>query len=305
MSTPKVSVLIPAFNEESNLQQAVESILRTGYRNLEIIIGIDGSEDRTLDIAKGLKKRYRSVSFVYHQKRLGTVGNVNSILSKARGEIILKFDADMRVGNPKKFFSNLTRHFEDKRIGGIAIVGYKGTDKSLDREIENKKKSVIGRGEYVIYELVDMFKRRSLPMSSVPDFPFDIQCFRRSVVPSIDKEVIHDDAFFAFKVLEKGYTIVDGSDVVIIHLGTPKSASGLSNTRIKGQAGWKKISDIYPIDMGKYYRSLIGLFLRNISKFSPADIIAFFCWSIIFSFSVIKSKLMKPKSSVNVWKKRT
>jgi glycosyltransferase involved in cell wall biosynthesis len=301
---PKVSVLIPAFNEENNLRQAVDGILKTGYRNLEIIIGIDDGSDGTLNIAKELKSKHKNISFVYHPARVGTVSNVNSILKKARGEIILKFDADMRVGNPKKFFSNITKYFDDKNVGGISIVGYKGTDKALNREIEEKK-NIIGRGEYVIYELVNMFKKKSLPLSKVPDFPFDIQCFRRSLVPCIDKEVIHDDAFFAFKVLEKGYTIVDGSDVVIVHLGTPKSASGLSNTRIKGQAGWKKISDIYPIDMGKYYRSLIGLFIRNISKFSPADIIAFFCWSVIFSFSIIKSKLMKPKSSVNVWKKRT
>jgi len=306
MKYPKISVLIPAFNEEKMLEEAVKSILKSKYPNKEIIIGVDDGVDKTLEIARKLKRRYKNVSFIFHPKRVGTTANMNSILRKAKGEIILKFDADMRVGNHKKFFFNIAKHFEDKNIGGIAIFGYKNVqDKRLKEKIKIKKQNFITRGEYVAYELGDMFKKQSLPLNKIPDFPIDIHCFRRRLVQKIESDVIHDDAFFAYKVLERGYIIEDASDVIVIHLGTPKSIKGLSNVRVKGRIGWLKLSKKYPLNFKKYYFNLFSIFLKNLKKFSIYDIFAFLYWSSIFSVSLLISFFKKSKTSVDVWKKRT
>jgi glycosyltransferase involved in cell wall biosynthesis len=306
MVSPKISVLIPAFNEEENLREAVESLIKARYSNLEIIIGVDDGNDKTLEVAKELRLEHKNVSFIYHPKRIGTIANMDSILKRAKGEIALKFDADMRVGNPKNFFSNIAKHFENEVVGGIAIFGYKNVkDEKLKKEIEMKKQNFITRGEYVAYELVDMFKKQILPLSKVPDFPIDIHCFRKSLIKSIDKDIIHDDAFFAYKVLEKGYAIENGSDVVIVHFGTPKSAIGLSNIRIKGKVGWNKISREYPLNTKKYYLNLFSIFLKNLKLFSIYDIIAFFFWLLVFSTSIVISKFNKNKPISIVWKKRT
>ena len=306
MKHPKISVLIPAFNEEEMLEDTVRSILKSKYPHKEIIIGVDDGIDKTLEIAKKLKKRYKNVSFVFHPKRIGTTANMNSILKKAKGEIILKFDADMRIGNPQNFFFKIAKHFEDKNVGGIAIFGYKSVkDKKLKKEIEIKKQNLITRGEYVAYELGDMFKKEALPLDKIPDFPIDIHCFRRSLIQKIDANIIHDDAFFAYKVLEKGYIIEDASDVIVIHFGTPKSIRGLSNTRIKGRVGWLELSEKYSLNLKKYYFNLFSLFLKNINKFKIIDIMAFLCWSSIFSISLLISCFKKNKASVDVWKKRT
>src|SRR3989344_2575599 len=48
-----LSILVPAFNEESSIRETIESILKSDYENiLEIIIINDGSTDNTLKIAK-------------------------------------------------------------------------------------------------------------------------------------------------------------------------------------------------------------------------------------------------------------
>ena len=85
MKYPKISVLIPAFNEEKMLEEAVKSTLKSKYPNKEIIVGIDDGTDRTLEISKKLKKKYKNFSYVYHPKRVGTTTNMNSILKKSKG----------------------------------------------------------------------------------------------------------------------------------------------------------------------------------------------------------------------------
>jgi cellulose synthase/poly-beta-1,6-N-acetylglucosamine synthase-like glycosyltransferase len=301
---PKIFVLVPAFNEENNLTDAVESILRAKYPKKEIIIGVDDGNDRTLEIARELKKKYKIISIVHHKKRVGTTANMNSMLKKAKGEIILKFDSDMRVGNPKRFFYNIKKHFEDKNVGALVLWYNKINDKKIRREVEKKKENFLTRGEYAVYKLVNTFRMENLPINKIPTFPIDVRCFRKSLVKEIDNKIIHDDAFFAYKVLEKGYKVKGVTDIVLVHLGTPMSITGLFNTRIKGRIGWKELSKKYPIDLNKYYFSLFVIFLKNIRKFSLKDIAALFWWSLVSSASILLSHFKKDKTAKNIWKSR-
>ncbi|PIP88849.1 MAG: glycosyl transferase, partial [Bdellovibrionales bacterium CG22_combo_CG10-13_8_21_14_all_38_13] len=52
MSSPKVSVILPVYNGEEYLDQAIKSVLFQSYKNLELIIVDDCSTDRSLEIAK-------------------------------------------------------------------------------------------------------------------------------------------------------------------------------------------------------------------------------------------------------------
>ncbi len=52
---PLVSVVIPVYNGETYLAEALESVLRQNYEPIEIIIVDDGSTDKTVQIAKNIK----------------------------------------------------------------------------------------------------------------------------------------------------------------------------------------------------------------------------------------------------------
>ena len=51
---PKVSVIIPAWNEQTGIKRTVQSIVENGYPNYEVIVVNDGSTDRTADMVASL-----------------------------------------------------------------------------------------------------------------------------------------------------------------------------------------------------------------------------------------------------------
>ncbi|HET6515022.1 MAG TPA: glycosyltransferase [Thermodesulfovibrionales bacterium] len=85
-----VSVIIPVYNGEAFLAEAVESIRQQEHDPLEIIIVDDGSTDNTQRIADGLKGDVRYV----HQPNRGLPAARNRGLDEAEGDVIAFLDVD-------------------------------------------------------------------------------------------------------------------------------------------------------------------------------------------------------------------
>lgn len=87
---PLVSVVIPVFNGERFLREAVESVLAQKYSPVEIIIVDDGSTDGTATVAKSLPGTVRYV----HQINQGPAAARNRGIEQAQGSLIAFADAD-------------------------------------------------------------------------------------------------------------------------------------------------------------------------------------------------------------------
>jgi hypothetical protein len=87
---PFVSVIVPVFNGERFVREAVESILSQDYPSLEIIVINDGSTDRTEEIIKQLPPEIRYLS----QENLGPAAARNRGINEAMGEYIAFLDVD-------------------------------------------------------------------------------------------------------------------------------------------------------------------------------------------------------------------
>lgn len=90
---PRVTVLMSVHNTESYVAASVESILGQTFKDFEFIIIDDGSTDSSFDICKG----YASIDtrVVLHQRpSQGLTSSLNYGLTKARGELIARMDAD-------------------------------------------------------------------------------------------------------------------------------------------------------------------------------------------------------------------
>lgn len=93
----RISTVIPAYNCADYLQRAVDSLLATGYPNLEIVIVDDGSQDATWSIATSLQKKHRGcVIAIHHPERLnrGVSATRNLGIERSTGELICFLDAD-------------------------------------------------------------------------------------------------------------------------------------------------------------------------------------------------------------------
>ena len=91
---PKVSVIMPAYNNERYLSQAIESVLHQTCIDYELLIIDDGSTDRTGDIAKGYRAKHPGRVRYLLQENKGPGAARNAGLREAKGEYIAFLDAD-------------------------------------------------------------------------------------------------------------------------------------------------------------------------------------------------------------------
>lgn len=94
-----VSVIIPAYNHEKYIGEAIESVLNQTYKNWELIIIDDGSVDNTSEKIEPYLKDQRI--FFYRQKNKGVVATLNRGISLAKGELICFLDSDDKFGSKK------------------------------------------------------------------------------------------------------------------------------------------------------------------------------------------------------------
>ena len=107
----KVSIIIPAHNEEAHIAQTLRALLRQTHRDIEIIVVDNASTDRTADIV-----RMFPVKLVY-EPRKGTHYARERGRRDAQGEIIVNLDADC-LPDPE-WLTKGVRYFEDVRIVGV------------------------------------------------------------------------------------------------------------------------------------------------------------------------------------------
>ena len=90
----KVSVLMPAYNVEKYVGEAIESILNQTFKDFEFIIINDGSTDNTPKIIKEYAKKDKRIKFIDNKKNKGFIASLNECLDNATGEYVAKMDSD-------------------------------------------------------------------------------------------------------------------------------------------------------------------------------------------------------------------
>jgi glycosyltransferase involved in cell wall biosynthesis len=91
-ATPLVSVLMPAFNAEQHIAQAIRSILEQTYPHFELLILNDGSTDRTQQIIDQFDDE--RIIKIHSSQNTGLVNARNQLIASAKGDYIAFLDAD-------------------------------------------------------------------------------------------------------------------------------------------------------------------------------------------------------------------
>jgi cellulose synthase/poly-beta-1,6-N-acetylglucosamine synthase-like glycosyltransferase len=119
---PRVTIVIPAYNEQSGIAAAIRSADRAAGLypgETEIIVGNDGSTDATLERAREAMGLLRhATGAVLDLPHGGKSNALNGALSAATGEVVVRIDADARISTSLGF-SEIVPHFADPEVGGV------------------------------------------------------------------------------------------------------------------------------------------------------------------------------------------
>lgn len=118
-----VSIGIPAYNEEANIQLLLKSLLAQKFESriklLEIIVISDGSDDRSVEFAKSL--RHPLIKVIESENRLGQQVRQNQMISLFKGDILVIIEADT-LPSSDKTIDELIRPFKNKHNQNLGMV---------------------------------------------------------------------------------------------------------------------------------------------------------------------------------------
>ena len=118
--SPSITVYITNHNYGMYLEQSIESVLNQSFQDFELIIIDDGSQDKSRQIIKKYEK-HQKISVIFQKNRGLTVSN-NIALGLARGEFIVRLDADDYFS--KDALKLMFREFDQKELGMVFADWY-------------------------------------------------------------------------------------------------------------------------------------------------------------------------------------
>ena len=89
-----ISVIMSVYNDEKNIDKSIESIMSQTYKNLELHILDDGSNDKTWKIINKYKTEYQNIFIYKNKNNLGLTKSLNYLVNQTNGEIIARHDSD-------------------------------------------------------------------------------------------------------------------------------------------------------------------------------------------------------------------
>jgi glycosyltransferase involved in cell wall biosynthesis len=126
---PLVSVILPCFNAESYVAEALESLQRQTYPWLEIVVLDDGSSDRTYEIAERRQVDDARIRLLRNDRNRGLTATLNRGVIEAQGDLIARMDAD-DIAAPRRLEMQVQALAEHPGIdavgGGVEMIGHDG-----------------------------------------------------------------------------------------------------------------------------------------------------------------------------------
>lgn len=226
----QISVIIPAYNEERYIAEAIESVLVQTYRDFELIVLDDGSSDRTREIALSYAERDSRVRVESHLNvGIGPTLNRGFELAKNEWVAMLQGDDVMMPDRFERQLSFLAEHPELAAAGGWC------------KHIDSRGR-IIAKGEspLITFEAIENLYRANEPVI----INSSTAIVRKSVLQSIGgyrgKFRVNEDVDMWNRLVENGYRILAQPEYLVkyrVHAGSVS----ISRARfIRKQVRWVK-----------------------------------------------------------------
>ncbi|MCK8625076.1 glycosyltransferase [Apilactobacillus sp. TMW 2.2459] len=200
---PLVSILVPAHNEHDTLWDAVESISNIHYKNFEVILIDDKSDDDTLHIMYEIQKKYAdqfTVKVIPIEVNQGKANAMNQGFANSAGKYIMGIDSDSIIA--KDSVSIMVRTLEsNSKLGAVA-----------GKPVVRNRTTILGRLQLLEYiGVIDIIKKaQSFLYGRVNTVSGVIVGFRREALKDVngwDPKIITEDIDITWRLYRKNWKI--------------------------------------------------------------------------------------------------
>lgn len=192
---PEISLLIPAYNEESVVQSKMENTLKLNYpdQKLKILWITDGSTDLTNEILAG---NYPQAELFFEPKRGGKTAAINRAMKHINTPIVVFTDANTMLNSDA--LVEIARAFENSNVGCVA-----GEKRVKSKESDGAASS--GEGIYWKYE--SYLKMLDSRLNTTVGAAGELFAIRTSLYEEMENDTLLDDFILSMKIVLKGYKI--------------------------------------------------------------------------------------------------
>lgn len=193
--TPKVSILITAYNEQDVIASKLENTLALDYPHdrMQIVAAVDGSDDRTAEIVQSFADR--GVELSYDVRRRGKTVAINRAVPRLKHDIVVFSDANNMYAPDA--LRELVKPFSNPRVGGV--TGSKNIIDASDAHAQ---------ADSLYWKYESFIKENETRLGSCTGVVGEILAIRRSLYQAPPAHVINDDFFIGMAILRQGYRLV-------------------------------------------------------------------------------------------------
>ena len=194
----KLSVFLPAYNEEANLGKTIENVIGSLKMNVtewELIIVNDGSKDKTGEVADNWSNKDKRISVIHHHPNRGYGAALKSGLYACKYPWISFIDSDGQFD-----FSEINRFIDtEERTGADMVIGY-----YLSRKVSFSRKANTFAWQVLVRLLFGL---------SVKDIDCGFKLISKKVIDTIEPLQSERGAFisseFLIKAKKAGFKIIE------------------------------------------------------------------------------------------------
>jgi len=278
-SYPFFSIVIPAHNEEKNIEDTVNNLENLNYPHYEVIAVDDGSIDKTPHILDELVKKYPGWLKVIHlSPNSGKAKALNAGILFSKGELILAMDADCFID--KDVLKWMAWHFVNyPRVGAVT-----GNPRVLNRTTLLGKIQV---GEYS--SIIGLIKRTQRIVNKIFTVSGVIATYRRSALYDcgfFDADTVTEDIDATWK-LQKRFWDVRYEPRALSWILAPESVRGVWKQRVRwAQGGVEVVKKHFNVWSDWRQRRLWPIYIEYVATILWAFSLGFLVVSWLGAYSV-------------------
>lgn len=154
---PLVSVCIPTYNYGRYIEKSIKSVQNQNYKNIEIIVSDNASEDNTEDIIKDLINEDNRIKYYKCNNNIGLSNNFNRLLTLASGKYTTILCSDDFWLDDKDYLTEAVSILENDNSIYVHYSGFQRVEVENENYKYNSKSTYLKEGKFNGYEIVREF----------------------------------------------------------------------------------------------------------------------------------------------------